>query len=138
MLLSMVTDMITDADFAQIQFSTPNLSSAQVNGVFVHQGFLIAFNSVASLVVSTVAQQLNQHPSYTLISTGHSLGSALASLGAVSLAANFPGHHLKLYTFGQPRTGNPAYAALAESLIGVGNIFRSAFLGFSSYSVDFD
>ncbi|KLO08038.1 alpha/beta-hydrolase [Schizopora paradoxa] len=118
-------DFLTDADFAQTQFSTPGLSSGQVNGVFVHQGFLVALNSVASLVTSAVAQQLDEHPNYTLIATGHSLGSALASLGAVSLAANFPGHPMKLYTFGQPRTGNPAYAALAESLIGVENIFRA-------------
>ncbi|KLO05084.1 alpha/beta-hydrolase [Schizopora paradoxa] len=120
-----IPDYLTDADFALTQYSTPGLSAEQTNEVLVHQGFLTAFSSVASLVISTVAQQLIQHPSYSLVSTGHSLGSALASLSAVSLAANFPGHSLKMYTFGQPRTGNPAYAALAENLVGVDNIFRT-------------
>ena len=91
----------------------------------VHQGFLTAFDSVADTVISTVASELKAHPTYTLISTGHSLGAALASLGGISLASNFPGQPLLVYTFGQPRTGNPAYADLAEKLIGVNNIFRS-------------
>ena len=103
---------------------------ANTNGVQVHQGFITAFNSVADTVISTVSSQLKAHPSYTLISVGHSLGAALASLGGVSLASNFPGQPLLVYTFGQPRTGNPAYADLAESLIGVDNIFRGKVLSF--------
>ena len=83
-----------------------------------------AFNSVVSTVNSTVAEQLEANPTYSLISTGHSLGAALASLGGVSLAANFPGTPLRVFTFGQPRTGEPGYASLAEDLIGVENIFR--------------
>lgn len=101
------------------------MSSSLVGGVEVHHGFLTSYNSVASIVISTVKAQLALHPSYSLVSLGHSLGAALASLGGISLAQNFPGTPLRVYTFGQPRTGNPAYADLAESLIGVDNIFRS-------------
>ena len=32
-----------------------------------------------------------------------------------------------MYTFGQPRTGNPAYADLAEQLIGADNIYRGEY-----------
>ena len=93
----------------------------------VHHGFLVAYNSVADTVISTVRDQLALYPSYTLISLGHSLGGALASLGGVSLAANFPDTPLRVYTFGQPRTGNPSYADLAEQLIGVDNIYRGVY-----------
>lgn len=83
-----------------------------------------AYNSVANLIISNVGSQLAEHPSYSLVSVGHSLGGALSSLGGVSFASNFPDVPLKVYTFGQPRTGNPAYATLAENLIGPENIFR--------------
>lgn len=112
-----------DLEFALVDFSSSGVA-ADTAGVQVHQGFITAFNSVADTVTSTVSAQLAAHPSYTLVSVGHSLGAALASLGGVSLASNFPGKPLLVYTFGQPRTGNQAYANMAESLIGVENIFR--------------
>ena len=91
----------------------------------VHQGFITAYNSASDVVLSTVSAQVKAYPSYSIVITGHSLGAALASLGAVSVKSNFPNASVALYTFGQPRTGNPAYATLAESVIGVGNIYRS-------------
>ncbi|EJD04680.1 alpha/beta-hydrolase [Fomitiporia mediterranea MF3/22] len=115
-------DFITDLEFALVDYSSPGVTGT--DGVQAHQGFLNAFNSVANTVISTVSDQLKAHPDYSLISTGHSLGGALASLGGVSLAANFPDAPLRVFTFGQPRTGNPGYATLAENLIGVSNIFR--------------
>ncbi|KAH7709188.1 class 3 lipase protein [Aphelenchoides avenae] len=44
--------------------------------------------------------------------TGHSLGGATASIGAGVAAKQgiFPSSSIKLYTFGQPRTGNGDYA----------------------------
>ncbi|EJD04681.1 alpha/beta-hydrolase [Fomitiporia mediterranea MF3/22] len=115
-------DFVTDLTFALADFSSPGVTGT--DGVKVHLGFMDAYNSVADTVISTVSDQLKAHPDYSLISTGHSLGGALASLGGVSLAANFPDTPLRVFTFGQPRTGNPAYATLAENLIGVSNLFR--------------
>ena len=90
----------------------------------VHSGFLEAYNSAAPTVLAAVKEQLEEHPSYSLVITGHSLGGALASIGSVSLAKNFPGVPLKLYTFGQPRAGDPGFANTVEKIIGVDNIFR--------------
>ena len=95
------------------------------NNSKVHSGFLSAFNSVASDVLAAVSSELTAYPNYTLISTGHSLGGALASIAGVSLAANFPNASLQMFTYGQPRTGDPSYAGLAESLVGADNIFRA-------------
>ncbi|PAV15548.1 voltage-gated potassium channel [Pyrrhoderma noxium] len=115
-------DFVTDLEFALVDYSSPGVSDT--GGVQVHQGFLTAFNSVADIVLNIVSDQISTHPSYSLVSTGHSLGGALASLGGVSLAANFPDASLRMFTFGQPRTGNAAYATLAENLVGINNIYR--------------
>ena len=119
---------IVDLEFALVDYSSPGVSDT--GGVQVHQGFLTAFNSVADIVLNIVSDQISTHPSYSLVSTGHSLGGALASLGGVSLAANFPGASLRMFTFGQPRTGNAAYATLAENLVGINNIYRGLTLCF--------
>lgn len=121
-------NLFADVDLILQPFNSPGISASLTKSVSVHQGFLTAFNSVASFITSQVAAQLEAHPGYALVSTGHSLGGGLASLGAVSLAANFPGVPLRMFTFGQPRTGNAAYAALAEQLVGVKNIFRGELL----------
>ena len=84
-----------------------------------------AHNSISQSFVDAVSQQLRENPSYSIVVTGHSLGAALASLTAVTLKANFLNTPLKAYTFGQPRTGNKAYADLIENLIGANNIFRA-------------
>lgn len=70
---------------------------------------------------------------------------ALATLAGVTLKGNFPSVYVanyncadrllsvssspvRIYTFGQPRTGNPTFATWVNSQIGVNNIFRGMFL----------
>ena len=86
-------------DIVLIPYTSPGVNNVPAN-TLAHTGFLTAFNSVVSLILSTFEQQLNEFPGYTLISTGHSLGGALASLGALSLKSNFPDSEVILYTFG--------------------------------------
>ncbi|EJC98555.1 alpha/beta-hydrolase [Fomitiporia mediterranea MF3/22] len=116
-------DFVTDADIVLTPFTSPGVQDT--NNARAHSGFLSAFNSVAPTVISTVSQQLSANPGFSLISTGHSLGASLASLGGVSLASNFPGTPLQVFTLGQPRTGDPAYAQLVENLVGGDNTFRA-------------
>ena len=66
----------------------------------VHLGFLDAYNAVALDVLRIVQDQLVAHPSYRIIITGHSLGGAVAALGAISIKSALPGVPLKLFTFG--------------------------------------
>ena len=113
----------TDIEIVLIPFASPGVNNS--NGALAHTGFLTAYNSVADTVISTVKAQLTANPGYSLISTGHSLGASLASIGGVSLASNFPGTPLQVFTFGQPRTGDPNYAQMAEDLIDASNIFRA-------------
>jgi hypothetical protein len=62
------------------------------------------------------------HTGYTLTVTGHSLGGALASLASASLVG--VGMNITTYTFGQPRTGDPAYADMIDSVLPFGKMFR--------------
>ncbi|KAL5494551.1 hypothetical protein ACEPAI_12 [Sanghuangporus weigelae] len=142
-----IQDFLTDFSIARVPFSSPGVTNT--NNAKAHFGFLSAFNSVASDMLSAVSSELQAHPDYELISTGHSLGAALASLGGVSLASNFPGAPLQVFTFGQPRTGDSAYADLAEQLIGVDKLFRAVhtsdgvptlvprFLGYEHHETEF-
>ena len=112
-----------DINIILLPYISPNVT--YVSGAKAHAGFLIAYNSVASTVLSIVRSELAAHPDYELISTGHSLGGALASLGGASLAANFPDANLRVFTYGQPRTGNSGYAQVVEDLVGTENLYRA-------------
>ena len=120
-------------EFALVDYTSPGVTTG--NGEQVHDGFIDAYNSVADGIISTVSEQVAAYPSYALISTGHSLGGALASLGGVSLKSNFPNANVTMWTFGQPRTGNLAYATLAENVVGADNIYRGETADLLSYSV---
>ncbi|KAF8160627.1 Alpha/Beta hydrolase protein [Crassisporium funariophilum] len=96
-----------------------------VGDSYVHTGFLFAYNVVASTVLSAVKSQLASYPSYKVVVTGHSLGGAVASLAAISIKSAHANVPVKLYTYGQPRTGNAAFASYVENKIGTANIFRA-------------
>ena len=67
---------------------------------------------------------MDANPSYALTITGHSLGASLASLASASMASSSLGLNITTYTFGQPRTGNSAYADYVDSLLPEGKMFR--------------
>ncbi|KDQ63967.1 hypothetical protein JAAARDRAFT_214156 [Jaapia argillacea MUCL 33604] len=110
-------DNITDyfANFTALE--TPGIDWSP-NGTLVHLGYLTAWNSVAYQVRDTILQQLQQHPGYSLVAVGHSLGGAVAAFGAVSLNAIFSHSEVRLYTYGQPRDGNAAWAEYVNKHFG--------------------
>lgn len=56
------------------------------------------------------------HRNAKIFVTGYSLGSALATLAALDIKSLF-GHVDQLYTFGQPRVGDSAFASFVTSNI---------------------
>ena len=62
-------------------------------------------------VVAAVKRLRNQFPSYPVTVTGISFGAAVAQLVSMDLKAH--GVSSRMINFGQPRTGDPAYAAFA-------------------------
>ncbi|KAF8575204.1 alpha/beta-hydrolase [Ramaria rubella] len=124
---SSLEDFLVDADILLTEYQSPGVSAP--SGTEVHSGFLAAYNSVADTIISTVQDQLNTHPGYSLVTSGHSLGGALSSLAAASLKGNFPFADVIMYTYGmyttrgQPRTGNPTYASWINEQFG-SKVFR--------------
>ena len=74
----------------------------------MHKGFYDALDTVWADVLKTIAKF--QDNAQSLWFTGHSLGAALSCLAAARLLLE-ERHPLNgLYTFGQPRTGDPVFA----------------------------
>lgn len=67
-------------------------ASVICSGCEAHNGFFSSWNSVAGTLTSQISSAVEEHPSYKLVFTGHSLGAALATLGAVSLRENGYGY----------------------------------------------
>uniref|UniRef100_A0AC34FCV1 Fungal lipase-like domain-containing protein n=1 Tax=Panagrolaimus sp. ES5 TaxID=591445 RepID=A0AC34FCV1_9BILA len=55
---------------------------------------------------------INTYPDFDIWITGHSVGGAMASIAAATIASTkiIPAYQMYLFTFGQPRTGNEDYA----------------------------
>lgn len=84
------------------RFRKPHESDA----AFVHSGFYVFFKRAWPLL----EEELEQCPR-PWIFTGHSLGGALATIAAVVAEPD------SLYTFGSPKPGNPAFAALMPETV---------------------
>jgi hypothetical protein len=95
------SDTTHSFDFAQT-------SCDLVDGCKVHGGFFTAWKEVASAVQSAVTSARQANPSYAVVSTGHSLGAAVATLAAAYLRKQLQ-IPIDLYTYGSPRVGNDAF-----------------------------
>ncbi|KAI8141661.1 lipase [Fennellomyces sp. T-0311] len=91
-------------------------------GARVHAGFQNSYQDVQSRLMTTVRAQINRYPSYRVVVTGHSLGGATALLHALDLHENGV-RNIHLYTQGQPRVGNRAFA---NYVIGTGIPYKRA------------
>lgn len=95
----------------------------------IHAGFFYSFYRVSSRLrdsIKQVAALITEE--YTIDVTGHSLGGAMATICALDLVGQkmFPASRVRLFTFGQPRTGNPAFAEFVSN-IGFRSISRITF-----------
>uniref|UniRef100_A0A914PCB5 Fungal lipase-like domain-containing protein n=1 Tax=Panagrolaimus davidi TaxID=227884 RepID=A0A914PCB5_9BILA len=61
----------------------------------------------------------NANPGYVVWITGHSLGAAIASIAATTIAHTklISPDMIKLITYGEPRVGDKTYAELSDSLL---------------------
>jgi hypothetical protein len=89
-----------------------------VSGCEIHTGFGAAWAEVSSAVTSGVAAARKANPGYAVVSTGHSLGGAVATLAAAYLRAG-SGTSVDLYTYGSPRVGNGAFADFVSAQPGL-------------------
>lgn len=62
-------------------FSNPN------HNLFVHNGFLRAYNSIKQSIFAVLVDMIGDGKGWTVYVTGHSLGGALATLCSFELAS---------------------------------------------------
>lgn len=81
----------------------------------VHHGFFNSAESVKKEVVDEVTRLTNLTGISKVVTTGHSLGGAMAHLTGMSLAV--AGFNVSLQTFGAPRVGNAKFAEYSKKII---------------------
>ncbi|KAF8306839.1 alpha beta-hydrolase [Clavulina sp. PMI_390] len=104
--LSLLND--AEAEFTTLSSTLfPGLSSS----IQVHDGFATAQAASATAVLAAVKQIFSAQGISSVTLTGHSLGSAIASIDAVYLKLNLPSSTtFKTVIHGTPRVGNQAFA----------------------------
>ena len=90
--------------------------------VRVHRGFYQAwtdqgFNQRIVKRVGELMASMQGPEAPRLLLTGHSLGGALATLCAHDLRTTYKQQELTVYTFGEPRVGNRAFAIEYNGLV---------------------
>ncbi|KAI0047903.1 alpha/beta-hydrolase [Auriscalpium vulgare] len=118
-------DMVTDSNLVLAPLSSHGVPPETAASSSVHAGFMIAYNSVSRTVISAVREELDVYPDYTVIVTGHSMGGSLASIASLSLKVNLPEANVRLFTYGQPRTGDSGFADLLDDVVGRNNLHRA-------------
>lgn len=89
----------------------------------VHKGFLKIWQALKPAVLNVLHNDLRCGDlSKGLSIVGHSMGASIATIAAVDLAAEFKLN--RIYTYGQPRTGNAAFGTAFHEKIGNIPFFR--------------
>ncbi|ORX66606.1 alpha/beta-hydrolase, partial [Linderina pennispora] len=104
-------DWMTNLNFARSRWPS------NVSGSEVHTGFIKAYQATASAVNNAILTLADKYPAYNIVFTGHSLGGSLAAINAADFVTMFPTltNRVQLYTYGQPRTGNGAFASWIQN-----------------------
>lgn len=114
------TQLLSDLTDASVLMGPldPVLFPGIDSSVEVHSGFANEHALTASIILEEVMSLISQYNTNSVTLVGHSLGGALAELDCVFMALNLPSSiAIKGVTYGTPRVGNTAWAALFDSLI---------------------
>lgn len=97
-------------DFFDVPKTAPNVPGS------VHSGFYDATMSIVANVAAAV-QTLKPGPANPVLVTGHSLGGAMASIGAYILNKTYNIPIRQVVTFASPKPGDPAFQTGYQSVI---------------------
>ncbi|KAK2006654.1 lipase [Colletotrichum eremochloae] len=78
------------------------------SGCKVHNGFQDTWAGIEQTVTVVVPGLRSVHPDYNVVTTGHSLGAALATLSSAHLRQRM-GIPIDSYLYGSPRVGNQEF-----------------------------
>lgn len=96
---------------ADVDIFMTNLADSPA-AALVHAGFAKEYMSLEPEILSVIDPSTFDR----IVLTGHSLGGAMATIGAVSLRAKFPTTQIEVFTVGCPRVGNSAFAEYYNSV----------------------
>ncbi|KAI0675611.1 lipase [Trametes maxima] len=111
---SEIKPLLTDGDIIRKALDStlfPGVSSS----VTVHEGFADDQAKSANDVLAAVKQTINKFGSSNIVTTGHSLGAAIALLDALFLPLQIPGATVSFVGYGLPRVGNQAFANYVDA-----------------------
>ncbi|KAJ8461787.1 hypothetical protein ONZ45_g18174 [Pleurotus djamor] len=109
--------LLTDANILTDPLDSTLFPGVPSN-VWVHDGFRNAHALTATKILAEVKRLLAANNAKKVALVGHSLGGALAELDALYMKLNLPSDiAIKAMTFGTPRVGNDAFAALIDSKV---------------------
>ena len=110
-------DILNDIDTYPV---TPRLSGVSFPpGTQVMTGVLTPWSSVHDQIIAEVKRLTALYPSYTLETTGHSLGGSLTYLSYISLAQNFPGKSITSNAQAAFPIGNTDFASFGTAQNGL-------------------
>jgi predicted lipase len=117
-------NILVDMHLNMVPLWEPNLVLDKVaDSVLVHEGFRNCFYNIQDSLSKDIVYLLQLYPQFEVVYTGHSLGAAMATIAAVVSLG--PGGFLqpyinpnqtRLYTFGEPRVGNAAFARYSGNM----------------------
>ncbi|MCJ1242537.1 hypothetical protein MMC14_010546 [Varicellaria rhodocarpa] len=108
-----VQDILNDINILPV---IPVLSGVSFPlGTLVMAGLYLPWLSVHDQVIAEVTSLIAQFPTYTLETTGHSLGGSLTYLSYISLAQNFPGIPITSNALAAFPIGNSIFAAFGTA-----------------------
>jgi hypothetical protein len=105
-----VRNWVDDFEISQVPYSTFPECNCEV-----HSGFFHSALAVREKMMESTNKLISQNPGYSVILSGHSYGAAVANLLAMEL--EHENISTILYNYGQPRTGDPAFAKFTQSKI---------------------
>jgi len=108
--------LLNDAKVAQVAMDSKRFPKA-AQGSLIHDGFQDAQGRSSDDVISTVQSALKSTGFTRVLTTGHSLGAAIATLDALMLKMTLPSNiEVDSVVFGLPRVGNQQFADMVDSM----------------------
>jgi hypothetical protein len=94
------------------------LSPTDISGIRIHAGFYASTQSLYQQVLGALTSLITTYPTYKVVVNGHSLGGSQATITIFLFKRNgaFPNTTFELYTYGEPREGNLAFATYFNRL----------------------
>ncbi|KAH8091740.1 alpha/beta-hydrolase [Cristinia sonorae] len=113
------TKLMSIANDAQILHvnMNPQFFPTAANGVEVHDGFHKTQGRTAQQILGIVQSALKDTGFTKVLTTGHSLGGAIALLDALMFKMKLPNVDVQSVTFGMPRVGNQEFANMVDSML---------------------